>query len=147
MWRGQDLRRRFGVVPQDPFIFRTTIRDNVKVARPEADDEAIRRALRLANAWEFVDQLPEKLDTKVGEGGSSLSGGQRQRLAIARAMLADTPFFIFDEATSALDPETTDEILGLLARTSRAQKPQQRLTILDKYGLKALRHRYGNIQP
>ena len=102
-FRGQDLRRRFGVVPQDPFIFRTTIRDNVKVARPEADDEAIRRALRLANAWEFVDQLPEKLDTKVGEGGSSLSGGQRQRLAIARAMLADTPFFIFDEATSALD--------------------------------------------
>lgn len=102
-FRGSDLRRRFGVVPQDPFIFRASIRDNVKVARADADDAAIQRALQLANAWEFVDQLPDKLDTRVGEGGSSLSGGQRQRLAIARALLADTPFFIFDEATSALD--------------------------------------------
>jgi len=109
-FRGQDLRRRFGVVPQDPFIFRTSIRDNVKVARPDADDESIRRALQLANAWEFVDQLPAKLDTKVGESGSTLSGGQRQRLAIARALLADTPFFIFDEATSALDTLSEDLI-------------------------------------
>jgi ABC-type multidrug transport system fused ATPase/permease subunit len=101
--KGSDYRKRFGVVPQDPFIFRTTIRDNVRVASPEADDEAVKQALLLANAWEFVDQLPEKLDTRVGEGGSSLSGGQRQRLAIARALLANTPFFIFDEATSALD--------------------------------------------
>jgi ABC-type multidrug transport system fused ATPase/permease subunit len=98
-----DLRKQFGVVPQDPFIFRTTMRDNVRVARPDATDAAIRHACELANAWEFIARLPGGLDSRVGEGGSSLSGGQRQRLAIARALLADPPCFIFDEATSALD--------------------------------------------
>ncbi len=97
------LRKAFGVVPQDPFIFRTTMRDNVRVARPEATDAAIRRACELANAWEFIAKLPGGLDARVGEGGSSLSGGQRQRLAIARALLAEPECFIFDEATSALD--------------------------------------------
>jgi ABC-type multidrug transport system fused ATPase/permease subunit len=98
-----DLRKQFGVVPQDPFIFRTTMRDNVRVARPDAGDEAIRQACELANAWEFIAKLPGRLDARVGEGGSSLSGGQRQRLAIARALLAEPRCFIFDEATSALD--------------------------------------------
>ena len=97
------LRKEFGVVPQDPFIFRTTMRDNVRVARPDATDVAIRRACELANAWEFIARLPGGLDARVGEGGSSLSGGQRQRLAIARALLAEPECFIFDEATSALD--------------------------------------------
>jgi ABC-type multidrug transport system fused ATPase/permease subunit len=101
--QGGELRRRFGVVPQDPFIFRTTIRDNLCVARPDAGDAEIRKACELANAWEFISRLPEGLDTSVGEGGSTLSGGQRQRLAIARALLAEPEFFIFDEATSALD--------------------------------------------
>jgi ABC-type multidrug transport system fused ATPase/permease subunit len=100
---GSNLRRTFGIVPQDPFIFRATVRDNVRVARPEASDVAIRRACELANAWEFIERLPAQLDAQVGEGGSSLSGGQRQRLAIARALLADPPIFVFDEATSALD--------------------------------------------
>ena len=98
-----DLRKTFGVVPQDPFIFRTTMRDNVRVARPDATDVAIRRACELANAWEFIAKLPGGLDARVGEGGSSLSGGQRQRLAIARALLAEPECFLFDEATSALD--------------------------------------------
>ena len=98
-----DLRKQFGVVPQDPFIFRTTMRDNVRVARPEASDAAIRRACELSNAWEFIARLPGGLDARVGEGGSSLSGGQRQRLAIARALLSEPQCFIFDEATSALD--------------------------------------------
>jgi ABC-type multidrug transport system fused ATPase/permease subunit len=100
---GPELRRRCGVVPQDPFLFRTSVRDNLRVARPDADEAAIRRACEMANAWEFVGKLPQGLDTRVGEGGSNLSGGQRQRLAVARALLADPPFFIFDEATSALD--------------------------------------------
>ncbi len=100
---GAEIRRRFGVVPQDPFIFRTTIRHNLRVADPDATDQQIERACRLANAWEFIEKLPQRLDTKVGEGGANLSGGQRQRLAIARAILADPPFFLFDEATSALD--------------------------------------------
>jgi len=97
------LRKTFGVVPQDPFIFRTTMRDNIRVARPDATDAVIRRACELSNAWEFIAKLPGGLDARVGEGGSSLSGGQRQRLAIARALLAEPECFIFDEATSALD--------------------------------------------
>jgi ABC-type multidrug transport system fused ATPase/permease subunit len=101
--RGRDLRQRFGVVPQDPFIFRSTLRDNLRVARPEADDDAIRRACEAANAWEFIERLPAGLDTRVGEGGSTLSGGQRQRLAIARVLLGDPDYLVFDEATSALD--------------------------------------------
>ena len=100
---GQDLRQHFGVVPQDPFIFRTTIRENLRVARPAATDDQIRAACERANAWEFIQRLPDRLDSRVGEGGSTLSGGQRQRLAIARALLADPDYFIFDEATSALD--------------------------------------------
>jgi ABC-type multidrug transport system fused ATPase/permease subunit len=100
---GQELRKQFAVVPQDPFIFRTTIRHNLSVARPEATEEEIRRACEQANAWGFISALPEGLNNPVGEGGATLSGGQRQRLAIARALLADPDFFIFDEATSALD--------------------------------------------
>ena len=100
---GPEVRQRFGVVPQDPFIFRTTIRENLCVARPDASDNEMQTACEQANAWEFITRLPEGLDTRVGEGGSSLSGGQRQRLAIARALLASPDYFIFDEATSALD--------------------------------------------
>jgi ABC-type multidrug transport system fused ATPase/permease subunit len=100
---GPDVRQRFGVVPQDPFIFRTTIRENLCVARPDATDAQMKIACEQANAWEFISKLPDGWNTRVGEGGSSLSGGQRQRLAIARALLADPDYFIFDEATSALD--------------------------------------------
>ncbi len=114
-----ELRRNFGVVPQDPFIFRSSVRDNVRVARPEASDHDILRACELANAWEFIGKLPGQLDANIGEGGSSLSGGQRQRLAIARALLSDPQIFIFDEATSALDSlsekliqETLEKNLG-----------------------------------
>jgi ABC-type multidrug transport system fused ATPase/permease subunit len=100
---GPEIRQRFGVVPQDPFIFRTNIRDNLCVARPNATEAEMRKACEQANAWEFISKLPEGLDTRVGEGGSTLSGGQRQRLSIARALLANPDYFIFDEATSALD--------------------------------------------
>jgi len=114
--RGAELRRRFGVVPQDPFIFRTTVRDNLRVAKPSASDEEIQRACEQANAWEFIKVLPLGLGTRVGEGGSSLSGGQRQRIAIARVLLANPPFFIFDEATSALDTLSEDLIQKALER-------------------------------
>jgi ABC-type multidrug transport system fused ATPase/permease subunit len=100
---GAEVRKRYGVVPQDPFIFRTTIRKNIQVAKPDATDAEIESACRRANAWEFIQKLAEGLDTRVGEGGSNLSGGQRQRLAIARAILSNPPVFLFDEATSALD--------------------------------------------
>ena len=100
---GAEVRKRYGVVPQDPFIFKTTIRKNIQVAKPDATDAEIESACRRANAWEFIQKLAEGLDTRVGEGGSNLSGGQRQRLAIARAILSNPPVFLFDEATSALD--------------------------------------------
>ena len=99
----RSLRRYFGVVPQDPFFFNTTLRDNLRVARPDATDAEILAACDLANATEFIGSLPGGLDARIGEGGANLSGGQRQRLAIARALLADPRCFIFDEATSALD--------------------------------------------
>lgn len=97
------LRRYSGVVPQDPFFFNTTLRDNLRVARLEASDREILEACGQANALEFIGALPAGLDTRLGQGGANLSGGQRQRLVIARALLADPRCFIFDEATSALD--------------------------------------------
>jgi ABC-type multidrug transport system fused ATPase/permease subunit len=100
---GTELRKRFGVVPQSPYFFQTTIRKNLLLVRPNATDEMIRNVCMAANAWEFIEQLPEGLETAVGEAGSTLSGGQRQRIAIARALLIEPSFFIFDEATSALD--------------------------------------------
>lgn len=114
--RSQDLRRRFGVVPQDPFIFRASLRENLLITKPNATQADMEQALRLANAWDFVAKLPQRLDTVVGEGGSTLSGGQRQRLAIARALLAEPPFFIFDEATSALDTVSEGLIQQVLER-------------------------------
>lgn len=111
------LRRYFGVVPQDPFIFNTSLRDNLRVARREAADGEIRAACEQANAWEFIARLPGGLDAAVGEGGSALSGGQRQRLAIARALLARPSCFIFDEATSALDT-LSEELISRTLETN-----------------------------
>jgi ABC-type multidrug transport system fused ATPase/permease subunit len=119
--RGVEIRRRFGVVPQDPFIFRTTLRQNLKVARPDADDALLERACRQANAWDFISQLPEGLNTRLGEGGANLSGGQRQRLAIARAILADAPFLLFDEATSALDTLSEQLVQQTIGRITQGR--------------------------
>lgn len=101
--RGREVRRQFGVVPQDPYFFQSSILENVRLLRPDATAEEVKSALERANAWEFVAELPQRLETMVGESGATLSGGQKQRLAIARALLIDPPCFIFDEATSALD--------------------------------------------
>jgi ABC-type multidrug transport system fused ATPase/permease subunit len=106
----QQLRASFGVVPQDPFMFQTSIGNNIRVTDFKATDEELRRAMDIAYVSEFVDQLPHGIHTEVGEGGTSLSGGQRQRLAIARAVLAKPRYFIFDEATSALDNESERRI-------------------------------------
>lgn len=114
-----DLRtyRRFvSVVPQESILFDGTIRENVAYGMDDADEETVRAALRDANALEFVDRLPQGLDTLVGERGARLSGGQRQRLAIARALIRDPRVLILDEATSALDTHSEALVQQALAR-------------------------------
>jgi len=101
-----ELRRAIGVVPQDPTIFGTSARDNIRYARPDADDAAVRAAAEAAHALDFLERLPQGLDTFLGERGVRLSGGQRQRIAIARAILRDPALLLLDEATSALDAES-----------------------------------------
>jgi ABC-type multidrug transport system fused ATPase/permease subunit len=100
------LRSQMAVVPQDVFLFGGTIRENIAYGKPNASDEEIIHAARQANAWEFIERIPQGLDTIVGERGIQLSGGQRQRIAIARAVLKNPRILILDEATSALDSES-----------------------------------------
>ena len=100
------LRRRIALVPQDAVIFAASIRENIRFGRPEANDRQVERAAELAHAIEFINRLPQKLDTQVGERGVTLSGGQRQRIAIARAILREAPLLLLDEATSSLDAES-----------------------------------------
>jgi ABC-type multidrug transport system fused ATPase/permease subunit len=100
------LRKQIALVPQDIFLFGGTIRENIAYGKPGAGDKEIYEAARKANAMEFIDRFPEKLDTLVGERGTQLSGGQRQRVAIARAVLKDPRILILDEATSSLDSES-----------------------------------------
>jgi len=99
------VRQRIAIVPQDTVIFATSVRDNLRYGRWDANDSEIWAAADTANAMEFLRDLPQGLDTFLGEGGTRLSGGQRQRIAIARAILRDAPILLLDEATSALDSE------------------------------------------
>lgn len=101
-----DLRGSIGMVPQEPALFSGTIRENIAFARPTSLDDEVLAAARAAHAIEFIDRLPEGLDTRVGERGVKLSGGQRQRLAIARVFLKDPAVVVLDEATSSLDNES-----------------------------------------
>ena len=105
-----EVRRRLGVVPQDPYIFSANAWENIRYGRPDATDAEVREAARTAHALSFLDALPDGFDTFLGERGVRLSGGQRQRLAIARAILRDPAVLLLDEATSALDAESEQSV-------------------------------------
>lgn len=100
------VRAQMGLVTQDSILFNDTVRNNILLGKPDATDQEVIDALKIANAWEFVSELPKQLDTNIGDSGNKLSGGQKQRLSIARAVLKNPPIMILDEATSALDTES-----------------------------------------
>jgi ATP-binding cassette subfamily B protein len=112
----RSLRTRLALVPQDPVIFAASVRENVRYGRPDASDAAVEEACAAAYASEFIERLPEGMDTFLGERGVRLSGGQRQRLSIARALLADRAVLLLDEATSSLDAASEHYVQMALAR-------------------------------
>ena len=119
--RQASLRGAIGIVPQDTVLFNDTIRYNIRYGRPEASDAEVIEAARAAHIHEFIEGLPAKYDTAVGERGLKLSGGEKQRVAIARALLKNPRILIFDEATSALDSRAEKAIQAELERISRGR--------------------------
>jgi subfamily B ATP-binding cassette protein MsbA len=129
------LRRQIGIVSQETVLFDDTIRNNIAYGRPNASEDAIIEAAHAAFAWEFIERLPQGLDTLVGENGLRLTGGQRQRLAIARAILRDPPILILDEATSSLDSESEK-----LVQKALANLVKERTTLIIAHRLSTVQH-------
>ncbi|WP_271910801.1 ABC transporter ATP-binding protein [Vreelandella alkaliphila] len=115
------LRQAIGLVSQDVYLFEGSIRDNIAYGKPDASEAAIIDAAKTAEAWSFIETLPQGLETPVGERGVLLSGGQRQRLSLARALLKDPPILVLDEATSAVDNETEAAIQRSLKRIAHGR--------------------------
>jgi ATP-binding cassette subfamily B protein len=116
----ESLREAIGIVPQDTVLFNDSLRENIRYGRPGASDDEVQAALSRAHLADFVAELPEGLDTTVGERGLKLSGGEKQRVAIARALLKDAPILVFDEATSSLDSRSEAAVLDALKDLARA---------------------------
>ena len=108
-----------GVVSQDSILFNDTINNNLKIGKQDATDDEVIEALKIANAWEFVKDLPNGIESNIGDSGNKLSGGQKQRLSIARAVLKNPPIMILDEATSALDTESERLVQSALENMMR----------------------------
>lgn len=128
------LRREIGLVAQEPFLFNGTVADNLRLARPEATDTEVIAALQAAAAWEFVQALPEGLETEIGERGVRLSQGEKQRLTIARVILRDPPLVILDEATASVDTLTEHAIQQALAHLVK-----ERTTLVIAHRLSTVR--------
>ena len=126
----REVRRRIALVPQEPVIFATNARENIRFGRPEASDAEVERAAVLAHATEFIERLPQGFETELGERGVTLSGGQRQRIAIARAILRDAPLLLLDEATSSLDAESET-----LVQTALEELMRHRTTLVIAHRL------------
>ncbi|MFI9580836.1 thiol reductant ABC exporter subunit CydD [Streptomyces sp. NPDC052236] len=137
-------RERIAWVPQRPYLFAGTIAENVRLARPDADDAAVRAALREAGAYDFVAGLPQGADTPLGEDGAGLSAGQRQRLALARAFLADRPVLLLDEPTAALDGETEAGIVDAVRRLAEGRTV---LLVVHRPALLAVADRVVRLAP
>lgn len=129
------LRSQIGIVQQTPFLFDSTIRENILLGKPDATEEEVIAAARAANIWDFIDALPEKLDAATGEHGVRLSGGQRQRISIARVFLKNPAILIFDEATSALDNESEALVQNAMERLCR-----NRTTIIIAHRLSTVKN-------
>ena len=134
-WKLERLRKSIALVDQHITLFPTTIMENIRYGNPDADDGAVENAAKVAEAFDFIQELPEKWETLVGEGGHRLSGGQRQRIAIARAVLKDAPFLILDEATSAVDNETEAALQRSIAKIS-----DNRTTLIIAHRLSTIRN-------
>jgi ATP-binding cassette subfamily B protein/subfamily B ATP-binding cassette protein MsbA len=129
------VREAVALVLQEPFLFPTTIAENIRYGRPSATQEEVEAAARAAGAHSFIERLPGGYDTMLGERGATLSGGERQRLSIARALLKDAPILVLDEPTSALDADTERQVVDSLRRL-RAGKT----TIIIAHRLSTVRY-------
>ena len=117
----EELRKHIVMVPQQVNLFSGTIRENLLLADPDADDKALMEAVTEAGLLKFVQSLKNGLDSDIGNAGASLSGGQRQKMGIARALLSKAEYMIFDEATSSVDPESEKEIWDTISRLAHTR--------------------------